>query len=496
MYLASYLRKHGLESKIIELGVFKIEDVIQQKDRIRFGISDEKIRSFLKRERPKIVGITSMYSIYYRDVMELAKTVKKFDPKIKVVIGGNHPSSYWKFVLKDKNIDFVVIGEGEEIFLELCQAILAKQKSFDTIDGLAFRKGKEIIKTSFKTLIKDLDGIPFPARDMIDFKKYLQNSKSMYTMRNPCASIITSRGCPQDCVYCTVKAVWTRSWRGRSAKNVVDEAEILVKQYGVGEIALLDDSASVNKKRWIEICDEIIKRKLDFRWTTPNGIAHWTLDKRCIRKMKQAGCYRITFGIESGNVETRKFLGKPFPLKEAEKLIKYANSVGMWTICTNIVGFPYEKMDSIRDTINFAKKCGTDFAPFYLLIPQPTSDVYDYFRKEKLLNLDHFFEDLKVNGDEFEEINYVLNETGTDTTYFTKDELRTIQKKAYQEFMTYRMLTYILNPMNILQKIRSWEDFKYTVKLLTNGFTIFKRTLLPSNIRSGDYLYKKPVLLN
>lgn len=495
MYLSSYLRKHKIETKIYELGIFEIKDAINLgESRIRFGISDQKIRSFLKTEKPKIVGITSMYSIYYRDVMEIAETVKKFDSKIKVVIGGNHPSDYWHYVLKDKNIDFVVLGEGEESFKELCQTILAGKKTFDKINGIAFRKGGKIVKTLHRKLIMNLDEIPFPAIDKIDFPKYLQYTKSQYTMRYPQASIITSRGCPQDCVYCTVKAVWGRSWRGRSAKNVVDEVEMLIKQYGIREVAFLDDSASVRKKRWGEICDEIVKRKLDFRWTTPNGIAHWTLDKPTIKKMKRAGCYRITFGIESGNIKTRKFLGKPFPLKQAESLIKYANKIGMWTICTNIIGFPYEKMDSIRDTINFAKKCGTDFAPFYLLIPQPTSDVYDYFRKENLLNLDHFFEDLKVHGDKFEEINYVLNETGTDTTIFKKEELRAIQKKAYQEFITYRALSYLLNPLNIIRKIRSWEDFQYTVKLLTNGFSIFKRTLLPSNMRTGDYLYKKPAL--
>jgi magnesium-protoporphyrin IX monomethyl ester (oxidative) cyclase len=494
MYLAGYLRKFGLASKIVELGIFDIKQALLLKDRVRFGLSDKRIVEILRREKPKIVGITSMYSVYYRDIMEIAQTIKKFNKRIKVVIGGNHASSYWNFVLKDKNIDFVVIGEGEQTFLELCQAILKRKKDYSKIKGIAFNfnKNGEIIRTRPRELIFNLDDIPFPARDLMAFEKYLATSKhNPYLMRYPATTIITSRGCPGHCVYCTVRAVWGRTWRGRSPQNVVDEIEELVNKYGVREIAFLDDSASVDKKRWNAICDELISRKLNIKWTTPNGIAHWTLDKPTIKKMYEAGCYRITFGIESGNPETRKFLGKPYPLKQAKELIQYANSIGMWTICTHIIGFPYEKMNSINDTIEFAKKCGTDFATFFLLIPQPTSDVYNYFRKENLLNFDRFFEDLKINGDEFEKINYILNETGADTKYFKKEELREIQKKAYREFITYRALSYLFDPTKLVRKIRSKEDLFYLLRLLSYGAKIFLRTINPLNLKSSDFLYKK-----
>ena len=495
MYLVAYLRKFGLPSKIIELRIFDIKQAILSKDRVRFGLSDSQIVKILKAEKPKIVGITSMYSIYYRDVMEIAATVKKFDKKIKVVIGGNHPSSYYNFVLKDKNIDFVVIGEGELTFLELCQAISKGKRNFENVRGIAFNEKGKIIRTEARELIANLDDIPFPARDMVDFKKYLGTPKhNPYLMRYPTSTIITSRGCPGRCVYCTVRAVWGRTWRGRSPKDVVDEIEELVNKYGVKEIAFLDDSASVDKRRWNMICDEMIKRKINIKWNTPNGIAHWTLDKPTVKKMYQAGCYRITFGIESGNPETRMFLGKPYPLSQAKDLINYANKIGMWTICTNIIGFPYEKIGSMKDTIEFAKKCGTDFATFYLLIPQPASDIYAYFRKENLLNFDRFFEDLEINGDEFERINYALNETGADTKYFKKEELRMIQKKAYREFIINRALTYLFNPVRIFRKIKSPEDLFYVSRLLNHGAKIFLRTINPLNLKSSDFLYKKEVV--
>ncbi|MEK6645388.1 MAG: radical SAM protein [Candidatus Firestonebacteria bacterium] len=491
LYLTGYLRKYNVDCKICEFGVFDPSDAINIGERVRFGISDEEIKKIIKKENPKIVGITSMYSIYYADVVDIAKTIKKINNDIKIVLGGNHASSYYPYILKNQNIDIVVIGEGERAFLDLCNVLL-NNGALKNIKGIAYKENGNIIKNEPAEVFSNLDEIPFPARDSIDFKKYIPPRHMVpYLMRYPAATIITSRGCPGKCVYCTVKAVWGRTWRGRGAKNVVDEIEMLVHDYGIKEIVVLDDSASINKQRWSDICDEIINRKIDIKWSTPNGIAHWTLDKNILDKMKKAGCYRVTFGIESGNAETRKFLGKPYSLQQAKEMLKYANKIGMWTICTNILGFPYEKEDSIRDTINFAKKCGTDFATFYLLIPQPTSDVYGYFKKENLLNLDAFFENENPDWYEFEKINYILSETGTDTMFFKKEELRRLQKNAYRSFIIYRFLSYAFVPWKILHKLNSWEDFLYCMKLFKNGALILFRLLNPFKIGTVHFLYKK-----
>ncbi len=490
MYLASYLRKHNLTCKIAELGVFDTRDALKMGRRVRFGLSDEAISDMIQKENPKIVGLTCMYSIYYHDVIEIANTVKKIYPGVKIVLGGNHASSYWQQILRHPSIDYVVLGEGEETFLELSKKLL-QSEPVAPILGLAFRdKDNAVIKNEARHLIKDLDVIPFPALDLIDFKKYLGEGNP-FAMRFPVAGIISSRGCPGDCVYCTVKAVWGRTWRGRSPKNVVDEIELLYNTYSIKEFAFLDDSASVDRKRWETICDEIIARKLDIRWSTPNGIAHWTLTKDILDKMKKAGCYRVTFGIESGDPGTRRFLGKPYSLDQAKKLIQYANRIGMWTISTNIIGFPYEQLGSIQKTIEFAKQSGTDFATFYLLIPQPTSDVYQYFKKEGLQNFDAFFESFDFDEKEFEKMNYVLNEIGSDTVYFKKEELNRLQNVAYRSFIIFRAWTYLLNPLKLLRKIHSGEDLRYILRLVSRGMGIFSRTLNPLNRKTSDYFYEK-----
>ncbi|HAJ56605.1 MAG TPA: hypothetical protein DCL35_02420 [Candidatus Omnitrophica bacterium] len=490
MYLAGFLRKNNVDCKIIELGIFAATDSIKTDRMVRFGISDETIERTIAQENPKLIGLTCMYSIYYRDCIEIADTIKRISPNTKVVLGGNHASSYWREMLKHRSIDFIVIGEGEETFLELTNCIL-KGAPTGSIKGIAYKAASgEFIKTPARPLIKDLDSIPFPALDLLDFKRYLSEGNP-FAMRSPAAGVISSRGCPGDCVYCTVKAVWGRSWRGRSPKNVVDEIEFLYNTYSIREIAFLDDSASVDRTRWEGICDEIIKRKIDIKWTTPNGIAHWTLNKDILRKMKKAGCYRITFGIESGHPATRKFLGKPYSLAQAKELIQYANRIGIWTICTNIIGFPYETMESIRETMRFSKSCDTDFATFYLLIPQPTSDVYQYFKKEGLLNFDKFFDSEEFDEKEFEKLNSVLNEIGTDTLYFKKEELNKLQKTAYRTFIVHRIWSYLLNPLKLIRKVHSMEDARYILRLIKMGWGIFVRTLNPLNKKTSDYLYSK-----
>lgn len=488
MYIASYLRKHSIPSKIYEFGAFSINDSCKIGRRIRFGIPDDEIEKILDKEKPKVIGITNMYSIYYRDTIEIAETIKRIAPEINVVVGGNHSSSYWKHVLKNRSIDFVVIGEGENTFLELCRAVTSGGP-VDNIPGIAYRdQAGNAVRNDPRPLMKDIDEVPSPAWDLIDFRKYLDN-QNPYSMRSPGTGIVTSRGCPGKCVYCTVQAVWGRRWRGHSPERVVDEIEFLQKTYGIREISFLDDSASINAKRWTAICDELIRRKCNIRWTTPNGIAHWTLTKDILKKMKEAGCYRITFGIESGNPETREFLGKPYDLNQAKELLNYANKIGLWTMCTNIIGFPYENINSIEDTIRFAKECGTDFACFFMLIPQPTSNVYQYFKKEGLLNFDKFFESDEYDEKEFERINYILNETGCDTVHFKKEELSSIQKKAYRSFMLHSIIKYTSNPVHILRKIRSVEDLKYILRISFRVLGIYFRTLNPINRKSSDYLY-------
>jgi len=485
--LGTYLKANEVSCNIEDLGMFDYGDWIRDGDKKRCGKSNGEIKKIILKHKPILIGLSCMYSRHFQDIVNLAKFIKTIDPKIKIVTGGNHASSFAKWIVGMKEFDFVVVGEGEITLLELSKHLIDKNTDYSDIRGLVYKTGQKVIENERRPLIWDLNKLPPLDYSLIDVNKYAALSKgSAYSMRTPVIGIMSSRGCPGDCLYCTVRAVWGKTWRGKSATRTVDEIEQLHRQYGVNEVIFLDDSAAVNKKRWGEICDEIINRKLNIKWTTPNGIAHWTLDKRLLKKMKKAGCYRITFGIESGNEDIRQYIHKTHKLSQAKELIKYANKIGMWTICTHILGFPYETREQMMDTIKFAKYSGTDFAAFYTLSPMPTSLVYEDFKKEGLLNFDGIFKTKIFDQKKYEEMYRMLSEGAAPTTNFSREEIKTIHLYAYKSFMLHRALSY-LNPSRILDKIHSFEDFVYTSRLIFTGIQLFIRSFIKRTTKSLLY---------
>ena len=261
-----------------------------------------------------------------------------------------HASTEAENVLRDKNVEAVVIGEGEITFAEVCDAV-ERGESFDGINGVARRNGEHVVFNQPRELIDDLDGLPLPARHLLPINKYLEGQcrelKYNYNMRYPVLSMISSRGCPFRCAFCSFHVVYGQSFRPRSASEVVDEVEFLVEKYRAREIHFLDDNMTVQKKRVHQICDEIIARRLDVKWCAPSGLDIRALDEDLLRKMKKSGCYRFLFGIETGDPETRKYIQKYHDIPQARRMVRSANAIGMWTAASYIIGFPYEKMENI-----------------------------------------------------------------------------------------------------------------------------------------------------
>jgi len=221
----------------------------------------------------------------------------------------------------------------------------------------------------------------------------------------------------------------------------------------VKEIHFSDDNISVNKNRIIGICNEIIKRKLDIRWACPTGIAIWSLDEGLLRIMKKAGCYRLTFGLESGNKETLDFIGKKYSYETAKKLIKLANKLGFWTASTFIFGFPQEKKESIDDTISLALNSDLDFALFYTPVIFPGTRLFDIFMGSGIkydpgmLGVNNAYDSLHFSGEQLLKMRALANSL--------------VIKKS------------LTRPLRFLNKIKSLEDFFYVMKIGNNFFKNF-----------------------
>ena len=487
--IGAILESNGYNVSVIDALAEGINIIKKTKNSTRVGLSEETIIEKLNYYKPDIVGVSTMFTAYSGDAHDIAKIVKKNNPKTLVIFGGSHASILYKNTLSDKNVDLVVVGEGEDTIIEIVQKFAAK-KNLKNISGTAVRNNKEeIILNPRRPLIAKLDSLPPPARHLLPMDIYLKDTtenKSSYAMRFPSTTVVTSRGCPGNCIYCAVPTIWGRGWRPFSAQRIVNEIELLVKRYGIKEIHFLDDNISVSKDRLEKICDGILQKNLDIKWTCPNGIAIWTLNKSLLKKMKKSGCYRLTFGIESGHPATQKFIRKNLNLKKAKKIIKLANDLGIWTFSTYIIGFPYETKKAIETTFNYAIKSLSDFVVFILLMPFPETDVTKILEDEGLLKKADI-SDSKI-GRTFS------GYAGLGNKYLTVDDIRNLRNKAQKRLMISRFFRPLIKPATLLRKVGNWEDFTYLIKIVKNYITMFTSTIkfgeLKTHRLKAAYKYK------
>jgi molybdenum cofactor biosynthesis enzyme MoaA len=255
-----------------------------------------------------------------------------------------------------------------------------------------------------------------------------------------------------NCAFCSVQTIWGRKWRAMSANNVVDQIEYLYKK-GVKHFRINDDNLTIDKKRIIAICDEIIKRKINIKWDTPSGVAMWALDEEVLTAMKKSGYYRITFGIESGSYDTLKYIGKNIDLDKARNIIATSHKLGLWTASFFIIGFPYETREDIQKTEDFIVNCGVNFPFVFIAQPYAGTKMYEDFKK--------------IGCD----VEALSNSTVSkyNTVNFKAEELNEFRKQIYIKFYKKKIWSYC-NPITFykefLSKIRSLEDLKYTTKMM------------------------------
>lgn len=401
------------------------------------AISLLKVKERIKEFDPDMVGISCLSSSVYQSVLSIASIAKKINPQIKVCVGGAHPSALPYECLDEEVIDFVVLGEGEETFSELCRHLEIGGHDFSKIEGLAYKREGRINVNEKRPPIRDLDKLPFPARDLFPMEKYLTTFFPFGIRKHRFGNIITSRGCPYDCLFCSIHSVWGRLWRSRSPDDVVDELEILVERYKVKEVFIEDDNMTLNYKRAVKICRTIVDRGIDVKWRCRNGIHINTLDKSLLKEMAEAGCYAIAFGIESGDERVlHNIIGKKISLRRVRKVIRWAKEVGIKTEGFFILGHPGENFDTFRRTVEFAKQLPLDTADFFVATPLPGSRLYQ-------LCLQRGYIPEHIDWSDF-----TVATASITTETFSPEDVENWVKKAKREF--YARPRYLLSHLDVI----------------------------------------------
>ncbi len=274
-------------------------------------------------------------------------------------------------------IDIIVRGEGDETIIELLRA-LENNQPLDVIPGISFRENGKVINTADRTSTVDMDALPFPAYHLLPWQKYKPHPP--HGLALPFAAVVTSRGCPYRCAYCS-KPVFGSKFRAQSPERVIEEVAYLKEKFGVKEIAFYDDSFTLDKKRVHAIAEGIIDRGLKVSWTCETRVN--LVDRELLRHIKQAGCYAIAYGIESGSAEIIKTLQKDITLEQAEEAVRVSREAGLQVIGYFMLGSPGETTETVRQTIDFARKLKVDFAQFSVTTPFPGTELYDLYMQDR-----------------------------------------------------------------------------------------------------------------
>ncbi len=418
----------------------------------RIGMPMEELASRIVDSNPDVVGISCMYSLMWEDVASLSTILRDTIPDTLQVLGGFHPSALPEDSLKNSSADCVVVGEGEETFLELVDSY-SDSRDFSNIKGIAFKNKNSTILNPPRPYIQNLDSIPFPAMHLIRMERYMQIGKAPGSQKHRrFTTMLTSRGCPNNCIFCSIKTVWGKRWRARSPENVINEIEELIKKYRIKEIQFVDDNISLSRKRMAGICDLIIERGLDIFWNTPNGVSVTTLDKNLLYKMKRSGCYQLAFGIESGNEHVlHNIIRKPLSLSKTKHALTHAREAGIWTHGFFVIGSPGETGEMLKNTLDFAKSANLDSAFFSIATPFPGTELYALMTENEM-KIDNFAKLRNLDS-------------ALATINFTPEEIVRIQRNLIRNFYKFRLYEEIKlnNMLRRLKNIRSTSDLRFLI---------------------------------
>jgi anaerobic magnesium-protoporphyrin IX monomethyl ester cyclase len=456
-YVAALLeRQHKIH--IIDAsneGLRNLEQI--DKTKYRVGLTNKEIADRLKRWSPDVVGINIPFSGWSKTAFEVASVVKSIDKNVITILDGQNPSARPLDCLTNPNIDFVIIGEAEHTMQELVGVLEeGNTQNLSEIRGIAFNKNGKKVVTPPRPAIQDLDSLPFPARHLLPMNTYfgaIKENPLRGEISKPWTTVVTSRGCPYNCIFCTVHTVMGKKWRARSPENVVNELEQLVNIYNIKQVDFHDDNMTLDKKRMENLCDLIVKRGLDIEWFTPNGVRADTLDENLLTKMKKSGCKKIRLAPESGVQHVvNQIIKKNLDLKEVEKAVVLSKKIGIKVGCFFVIGLVGETKENIKESINFAYKLrqlGADVFHFSIATPLYGTELYEQAKRGGFLR------------DNFSDEALAAAEPLIETPEFTAEDLRELSAQAdlvNQTFTRDKLIKAIRNPKKSIKILLGKTD--------------------------------------
>lgn len=454
-YIGSVLEQDGFAVRIVDM------DPI--------GMSFGDLRKELIRTKPKVVGISFM-TPQYNSAVKILGLIKEVDSNIKTMAGGAHVSALPKEMLDIQALDFAVIGEGEYTARKLVAYLTRRSKlELEDIEGIAFIKDNKIILNKPRKLIPDLDALPFPAWHLLPMDKYsiadLGGKKNL-----PVYPLLSSRGCPNRCIFCSSHVVFQREFRQRSAENIMAEIELLNKEYEATQFDFVDDTVTVVKERMKTLCSHFMSSSKGYLWMCNSRVN--TVTKELLLSMYKAGCRRIDFGVESANTDILKNIKKGITLHQVINAHHWAKEAGLIVSSFFMVGNLGETEEHIKRTADFIDNLETDYASATISTPFPGTELYEIADSKGWIHERDWSKYCTTafisSGYEPVATNDMMNRERLLKAYFFLNS-RILKKKLKAEYGAYYFLSlrfYYKKVFTRMKRLGVFPSFKLSLKLL------------------------------
>ncbi len=430
LYLAGYLEKHSPEHPVSVID--------SQVERLDYAELARRIAA----AAPDVVGITAM-TMTLVDVLKTARAAKAAAPSARVVLGGPHVHLYPEETIAFPDVDYLVLGEGEEAFARLLDAI-GQPARLREVQGIVFTESDgRVVNTGARPAIEDLDSLPFPARHLVPYGKY----SSLLAVGDCVTTVFTSRGCPFKCTFCDRPHLGKR-FRARSPENVVDELAECVEM-GISEFLIYDDTFTVDRQRVLEICDLIVARGLRIGFDIRARVD--TVTDEMLARLKAAGCQGIHYGVEAGTERMLEVLNKCITIPKVDEVFRLTRKHRIPILAYFMIGNPGETREEIEETFRVTRRLAPDYVHITVLTPFPGTQVYAWALERGVIRSDVWREFAREPRADFQPPYW--------GEHFTRDELNALLVRGYKQF--YARPSYIAKR---LLRVRSLSELKRKAK--------------------------------
>jgi radical SAM superfamily enzyme YgiQ (UPF0313 family) len=377
------------------LGILYIAAVLQEAgvhvsalDQPAENRSVRDVVDWVVKENPDVLGLSTLLSSSVI-APRIARHVKRANPRILVALGNHHATfNAARILRKYPHVDLVVQGEGEHTCLQLAAAV-ERGRPLKEVPGIAFRHGRSIVSTPTRPLLKDVDALPFPRRDLLR-AAYHNATIGINVAPKKFTTILSSRGCPFRCCFCSCTSMARNLWRTRSVDNIMEELHLLASE-GYQQLMFVDDNFTLNQKRVIELCQRMRRERLDFEWICEGRVDQSSYP--LFGAMVNAGCRMVYFGIESANQQVLDYFEKRITPHQSEDAVRAARRAGVDVIVGSfIVGAPNESRADVRRTLAFTGRLGLDIPQINVLSANPGTRIWEEFTRRGLLDEEKYWE--------------------------------------------------------------------------------------------------------